>query len=398
MQATFAEPYIPSEAGIQATDLLDKALDLERKASRLAGLTAPGVARVVEEHVRAINSYYSNLIEGNNTKPWEIRQAAEGNYSADPARRDLQLESVAHMRVQAWLADQDIDRATLCSADFLREIHRVFYKGMPARMLMVKNDETGEEVSLMPGEFRDRLVKVGTHVPPEAHDLSGFMRRFEQAYGTQPLHGLIPVIAAMAAHHRLTWIHPFLDGNGRVARLFTDAYLRCIGVGGTGLWVLSRGLARSHEDYKAYLARADKPREGDRDGRGNLSERHLLALCEFMIDTALDQVDYIAKLLVLDGMIKRIHRYVRARQDGLIIDMGPLPSEAGLILERAYSVGELPRKDLYALFPRRAERTVRAAVKQLKDERLLTETSSRSPLRWAIPQHAEPYYFPELSP
>lgn len=40
---------------------------------------------------------------------------------------------------------------------------------------------------------------------------------------------------------------------------------------GTSLWSVARGLARDEDRYKALLARADGPREGDRDGRGNLS-------------------------------------------------------------------------------------------------------------------------------
>ena len=34
------------------------------------------------------------------------------------------------------------------------------------------------------------------------------------------------LIAVMAAHHRFAWIHPFIDGNGRVGRLLTDAILK----------------------------------------------------------------------------------------------------------------------------------------------------------------------------
>lgn len=397
MTPSFAEPYIPSEQSIARSGLPDKALELERKSSALAGKAAAPVSLILEKHMRAVNSYYSNLIEGNNTKPWAIRRAATGDYSADPAARDLQLESVAHMRVQDWLREQDVDLKTLCSSDFLRELHRVFYQTMPETMLVVKNDTTGDEFTLVPGTFRDRAVIVGRHVPPKAIDLNTFMSRFQDVYGCKRA-GLTPVIAGMAAHHRLVWIHPFLDGNGRVARLFTDEYLRQIGVGGVGLWVLSRGLARSHAQYKLRLHQADTPRQGDYDGRGNLSEKELIALCDYMLDTALDQVNYVTELLQLDGMIQRIKSYVLARNEGRIPQYGKLPPEASTILERAFVTGTIDRREVYEMFHGRSERTIRATVQQLKAEGLLSETSSRSPLSWAIPEHAESYYFPELNP
>ena len=64
------------------------------------------------------------------------------------------------------------------------------------------------------------------------------------------------VIGVAAAHHRLLWIHPFLDGNGRVTRLFSHAWLRELGIG-SELWEISRGLARQVDEYKKMLATAE---------------------------------------------------------------------------------------------------------------------------------------------
>jgi Fic family protein len=52
------------------------------------------------------------------------------------------------------------------------------------------------------------------------------------------------ILGAPAAHHRLAWIHPFLDGNGRVARLMSHATL--LDALDTGaVWSVARGLARN---------------------------------------------------------------------------------------------------------------------------------------------------------
>jgi Fic family protein len=86
-------------------------------------------------------------------------------------------------------------------------------------------------------------------------------------------------MAAIASHHRLMWIHPFLDGNGRVARLYTDACFCRLPLPGYGLWNVSRGLARRRDEYMAALTSADAPRRNDYDGRGSLSNDELARFC-----------------------------------------------------------------------------------------------------------------------
>ena len=107
----------------------------------------------------------------------------------------------------------------------------------------MKNAET-EGKPGRAGELREESVKVGYHEPPEHGSLKAFLDRFGEFYEPKRHHGALKLVAAAAAHHRLMWIHPFLDGNGRVARLFTEAYFQRIPVYGFGLWSVSRGLAR----------------------------------------------------------------------------------------------------------------------------------------------------------
>lgn len=65
------------------------------------------------------------------------------------------------------------------------------------------------------------------------------------------------ILAAASAHHRLLRIHPFLDGNGRVARLMSHAMLLdALDTG--GIWSVARGLARSEENYKTRLESCDR--------------------------------------------------------------------------------------------------------------------------------------------
>ena len=92
-----------------------------------------------------------------------------------------------------------------------------------------------------------------------------FLARFEEVYGR--LGKTDTILAAAAAHHRLSWIHPFLDGNGRVTRLMSHAMLleRSIPA---AVWSIARGLARNVDGYKEHLAACDLPRRNDLDGSG----------------------------------------------------------------------------------------------------------------------------------
>lgn len=392
------EPMIPSERGIEKSDLPDLVIDLERKASKLGGMTSRIVLDVISEHMRVINSYYSNLIEGHSTHPKEIRKAMRGDYSDDPAKRDLQIESIAHIEAQKDLEREPPTLEELNTPNCIKKIHFLFYQHIPESLRVVRGAKQDKKI-VTPGEFRNigEDVEVGEHLPPEAEVLPAFLKRFEDAYNLNRLHGQKKLIAAISAHHRFVWIHPFLDGNGRVARLHTDLVLKGIGIGGYGMWCINRGLAKRNREYKAHLASADHVRRGDLDGRGALSEKSLIEFCEFMLKTAIDQVEYMEKLLNLKDMTKRIKSYIEDRNKGLVIDVGKIRPEAARLLERAFMMGEFERSEMEEISGLGLQVT-RKLVQQLKEEGLLTETSSRSPLRWAIPDHAERYYFPELTP
>jgi Fic family protein len=391
-------PFIPSDAALVQSSLPDKAISLISQSAKLTGQLALLTLARLEQHMAAINSYYSNLIEGNFTRPNEIRAALRGNYSADPAKRDLQQESLAHLQVQAWLSAQKPDLDTLFTPEFICRLHREFYQRVPESLWIIKDEQGKETNKVIPGEWRTRAVIVGQHIPPAAEDLAALMAKFCETYNPKKFSGDRKIIALMAAHHRFAWIHPFIDGNGRIGRLLTDAALKAVGLDSYGAWCLSRGLARTSTQYKTLLASADVPRQGDYDGRGQLTEKGLVNFCNYMLDTAIDQVTYISELLDLAKIRQRMESYVAARNDDRVAGISaPLKSTASLILYAAFQQGEIDRTQALELCAM-PERSARRLLSQLKSEGLLSETSSKSPLRWEIPEHAEPWYFPNLAP
>lgn len=391
-------PFIPRDTVLDMSSLPDKAITLLTQSAKLSGQIAPLTLIRIEQHMAAINSYYSNLIEGNSTHPHEIRAGQRGSYSGDPAKRNLQLESVAHMQVQEWLIEQKPDLDTLFTPEFICRLHGEFYRRMPETLWVIKDEHGIYTDQVIPGEWRTRSVKIGLHIPPEAESLASLMDSFCETYNPKKFKGDRKIIAIMAAHHRFAWIHPFIDGNGRVGRLLTDTALKAMGLDSYGAWCLSRGLARSSSKYKSLLANADAPRHDNYDGRGHLTEKGLVYFCDYMLDTAIDQVTYISELLDLTKMRQRIEKYIIARNDDRVDGISAtLKSSASLILYMAFQQGEIDRDQALELCAM-PDRSARRLLSQLRSEGLLSETSSRSPLRWEVPEHAEPWYFPNLTP
>jgi Fic family protein len=137
-------------------ELNDVVAELAAASSRLGSSLNPTTAASLADLVRVMNTYYTNLIEGHNTRPRDIVRALAGDFSRQASRRSLQLEAVAHVRVQA-----EIDRkggagqlGEPAAAEFLRELHRDFYRDAPEAMLRVKSDH--HSFLMRPGEFRSR--------------------------------------------------------------------------------------------------------------------------------------------------------------------------------------------------------------------------------------------------
>jgi Fic family protein len=327
------EPMLPP-AGNRELD--DMAMVLAKKGSSLASGVHPILQKSIGNLIRSMNCYYSNLIEGHNTHPRNIDAALRKDFSEEPEKRNLQEEAVAHIEVQRMI-DHDEAPENVASIEFLKWAHFEFCSRLPEEMLWVENPDTGEKLQVIPGELRENEVVVGRHEPPLAEGLNRFLMCFEAAYNPNNLSAVQQVIAIAASHHRFSWIHPFLDGNGRVGRLMSHAYFKHTEIG-SSLWSISRGLARNVEAYKAGLMNADSPRRGDRDGRGNLSEGALINFCKFFLGTCIDQIEYMTSLLSMDEFLNRIEIYIKEE-----IAAKRLPKGSFSLLREAVISGEFKR-------------------------------------------------------
>lgn len=382
------EPMLISDDAKGRAALNDLALDLAAKAAGFRRSLPDGLLLALAELVRLMNCYYSNLIEGHDTHPVDIEKALHNDYSADPKKRDLQFEAKAHVAVQRWIDEGGLaGRAT--SLEGLLEIHKRFCELLPGSLLKVEDPTTGEILTLVPGEIRTRDVKVGQHLAISPGAVRRFLERFASAYsGLGKTQG---ILSAAGAHHRFAWIHPFLDGNGRVARLMSHAMLlEQLDTG--GVWSISRGLARRQAEYKSHLAACDMPRRNDLDGRGHLSEEALVGFTKFFLEICIDQVAFMEQLMQPNRLRARLTLW--AEEETRI---GKFPQKAGQVLEAVLYRGELPRAELTNLLGV-TDRQARRIASDLSEYGVIASNSARAPWRLAFPATLAPRLMPGLFP
>lgn len=382
------EPLLIGETSRHRTGLTDLALDLAQKSAGFHRSLPASMLTSLADLVRTMNCYYSNIIEGHATHPVDIERALKGHYSNDAEKRDLQLEAKAHIMVQQWI-DAGGLKDRVAAVESIREIHRRFCEHLPADLLSVEDPATKEKVKIIPGALRTRGVKVGRHVAISPGAVPRFLSRFQESYGS--LGTADTVIAAAAAHHRLVWIHPFLDGNGRVARLLSHAML--LDTLHTGaVWSIARGLARNVQAYKGHLAACDQTRRNDLDGRGHLSEENLAEFTKFFLTTCIDQVSFMESLIQPDRLRARILTWAEEE-----IRLNHLPPKSGEILQAILYRSELPRADAPGIVGT-GDRQARRIVSALLDQNVLRSDSTRAPLRLAFPAALAPRWMPGLFP
>lgn len=382
------EPLLVSEGAKDRDELMDLALELASGSAAFRSSLPEGITSALADLVRSMNCYYSNLIEGHDTHPVDIEKALKKDYSDDPRKRDLQIEAEAHIAVQKWI-DRGALKGLQTTTEGLCEIHKRFCELLPETFLRLEDPQTKEILRVIPGELRIRDVQVGRHVPVSPGALPRFLDRFETVYSS--LGKTNRILAAASAHHRLLWIHPFLDGNGRVARLMSYAMLlETLNTG--GIWSIARGLAHNVEDYKGHLSACDQSRRNDLDGRGHLSQESLIDFSRFFLKTCIDQVSFMAKLVKPERLRERILEWTEEE-----VRADALPPQSGKILEAILYRGELPRSEVPALLSV-SDRQARRITSALLAQEVLTTESQRTPLRLAFPASLAARWMPGLFP
>lgn len=378
------EPLLP-QTGIN--ELLEIAQNITEAAFQLRRALHPITQQTLCALLREMNSYYSNKIEGHSTHPINIARGLTKDFSSEPEIAKLQRLALAHIEAEIEienLINQQSDFSPF-STEGIKQIHAALYG-----KLSLQDRTTEDGIIVVPGAFRTVDVKVGQHVAATPDSLPHFLHRYEQFYKT-PASWDKQLIMIGAAHHRLTWVHPFIDGNGRVARLATHAALYRDFT--SGLWSICRGLAKTQTEYYMKLMAADAARKGDLDGRGNLTDKGLFDFCHYFLTVCLDQLNFMNHMLGFDTIKQRITALLiyRSQEDKQI------RVEAALPLHYLFTSGQLTRAE-FKQMTGLGDKVAQTLLSRLLQMGLVKSDTPLGPVRFGLPLDALQFYFPNLYP
>jgi Fic family protein len=211
---------------------------LEHKKSQLDELRPLPTAAVarLKEQLTVEWIYNSNAIEGSTLTLRETQLILETGLTIGGKSLREHFEVINHKDAIGYvesLAEQDAP----LSAFHVRQIHKL--------VLSRIDDENA-------GQYRRTQVRIAgaQHVPPESWEIPQRMQDWEGwlHQADQEFH---PIVLAAQAHHKLVAIHPFVDGNGRTARLLMNLVLFRHGYPPTVLLKVNR------RQYYQVLMKAD---------------------------------------------------------------------------------------------------------------------------------------------
>ncbi len=161
-------------------------------------------------------AYHGTHIEGNKLQKDEAKDVLLGKeIAARP--RDIQ-EIINYRKVIDFIDEEANNKIDKITEPLIKKLHKIIvYKILPeeqageyrTKQVIIRNSQTGEVT------FR----------PPPAIEVQFLMREFTYWLNRQEKDGIHSVLKAGIAHHELVRIHPFIDGNGRIARIMATLLL-----------------------------------------------------------------------------------------------------------------------------------------------------------------------------
>ncbi|MDQ2840123.1 MAG: Fic family protein [Acidobacteriota bacterium] len=302
----------------------------------------------MQQRALVLEAHYSTHIEGTHLTLDQAEKLLSGEELAgvdpDDARELLNYRHAFELVAEYLGSGEPITEG------LIREIHKRLVRG-------VRGDTSS------PGEYRrlqnyvaNSLTKEIIYTPPSPLEVPAQMADLVAWIGIET--GVHPVLAAGIAQFQLVHIHPFVDGNGRTARLLSALYLYRTGYDFKRLFTISEYYDR---DRTAYYRSLQTVRERDLDLTGWL-EYFTQGLA-----IQLTEVQRKGELLIRQDVLTLKYR-LSSRQKAAV----------GLALEKAFGI-----QDLEALFPGVNRRTLQRELKFLTESGLLVTRGATRNLSYA---------------
>ena len=331
---------------------------------------------LMPETARALNlvslekgALATTAIEGNTLSQDEVSRLGRGELHLPPSKEYLGKEVSNILKV--FNAMIGLDSIPSLNAERVKHLNAAVLDGLEL------------DDNIVPGEVRLHEVGVSRYKGAPARDCGYLLDKLCEWLDSMDLQlghsrlGL-PIVKAIIAHLYLLWIHPFGDGNGRVARLVEYQILLSAGVPNPATHLLSNHYNETRTDYYRRLDRASKETVG-------VVEFLVYALQGF-VDGLTEQIEAIKGQIREDMWTNFVHMAFRNSSS---------PSDVRrrhLVLDLSERDGSVPRRDIRRLTPRLAEayagktdKTITRDLNTLADMRLISRTRQAvSASKWVI--------------
>lgn len=363
---------LPLKSAAIPVDLSNIALQVREAAARLTGSVHPVTSEAIWPLLHPVNSYYA---------------ASLADQGEQPQLASMQAYLAAYEQLLSLLF---LTGDNPYNASFYQSVHRVLYQHLPQELLGAASLKEQAPAGA-PGQWRS----TDTPDAPAAKALPSFLRVLASSYRLEAEPDLlVRVVNVAVAHYCLGWMQPFGAGNEGVAPLYSEAAVVMTGLSAEGMWSLVRGLARQAPEYQRLLKEASIVNTTAPDGKGTLSQPHLLAFCRFFLQSMLGELRFMTHLLDRDEVLTRLK--------GLVKQLGRRQgwrAEAYYVLEAVWLKGQIKRGDVMRLTGL-SDKTAKALAQALLAAGFLAtdEDSRAAPYRAAYPAAAAPVLFPGLYP
>lgn len=267
--------------------LASKAVALERLRGNLPRTTdhLPVLSELADLY-RLMSSIISARIEGNHTTVIDAIEGARLREAQPQLPLDDSIQEILRLEDAAEFLDREVHPGTPLTHSHVRELHRL------------ATHDLLREGDISPGAYRTGEVGISgsSHAPPLASTVHSLMSDLLD-FANAPAEPHMQLVRMAIAHHRFVWIHPFTNGNGRVARLFSYAMIRAGGFAPEVEYQTVNPTTVFGADRQQYYDRLSSA--------DTLEDDDLIAWADFVLDGLLRDLEALHRLAA-DGTLTRL--------------------------------------------------------------------------------------------